>query len=37
MGLDAARALLGHKTLGITDTYVELDQALAIEAARKLG
>jgi len=37
MGLDAARALLGHKTLGITDTYAELDQALAIEAARKLG
>lgn len=23
--------------LGITDTYAELDQALAVEAARKLG
>jgi integrase len=37
MGLDAARAHLGHRSLGITDTYVELDQALAVEAARKLG
>ena len=37
MGLDAARALLGHRSLGITDTYAELDQALAVEAARKLG
>jgi hypothetical protein len=33
----AARALLGHRSLGITDTYAELDQALAVEAARKLG
>ena len=37
MGLDAARTLLGHRSLGITDTYAELDQALAVEAARKLG
>jgi integrase len=37
MGLDAARAHLGHRSLGITDTYAELDQALAVEAARKLG
>jgi hypothetical protein len=37
MGLDAARALLGHRSLGITDTYAELDQALAVEAARRLG
>jgi len=37
MGLDAARALLGHRSLGITDTCAELDQALAVEAARKLG
>ena len=37
MGLDAALALLGHRSLGITDTYAELDQALAVEAARKLG
>jgi len=33
----AARAILGHRSLGITDTYAELDQALAVEAARKLG
>jgi len=31
------RALLGHRSLGITDTYAELDQALDVEAARKLG
>lgn len=37
MGLDAARALLGHRSLGITDTYAELDQTLAVEAAQKLG
>jgi len=37
MGLDAAWALLGHRSLGITDTYAELDQAPAVEAARKLG
>ena len=37
MGLDAARALLSHRSLGITDTYAELDKALAVEAARKLG
>lgn len=34
---DAARALLGHRSLGTTDAYAELDQALAVEAARKLG
>jgi len=33
----ASRTLLGHRSLGITDPYAELDQALAIEAARKLG
>jgi len=37
MGLDAARALLGHKTLGMASHYAELDQALAIEAARRMG
>jgi hypothetical protein len=26
----------GHRSHGITDTYAELDQALAVEAARKL-
>ncbi len=33
----AARALLGHRSLGIADTCAELDQALAVKAARKLG
>jgi len=36
-GLDAARAMLGHRTLAVTDTYAELDQALAVETARELG
>ena len=37
MGLDAARAMLGHRNLKITDDYAELDQALAGKAAMKLG
>ncbi len=37
MGLDAARALLGHKKLAMTDDYAEIDKALAGEAARRLG
>jgi integrase len=37
MGLDAARAMLGHRNLKITDDYAELDQALAGEAALKFG
>lgn len=37
MAIDAARALLSHRSLGITDSYAELDKALAVEAARKLG
>lgn len=37
LGLDAARALLGQRSLAIADTYAELDQALAYEAAKKLG
>ena len=36
-GLDAARALLSHKTLGLTDTYAELDLGQASQAVRKLG
>ena len=36
-GLDAARALLSHKTLGLTDTYAELDLGQASKAVRKLG
>jgi hypothetical protein len=34
---DAARALLGCRSLSITDTYAELDQTLVVEAALKLG
>ncbi|MHC4694893.1 MAG: tyrosine-type recombinase/integrase [Planctomycetota bacterium] len=37
MGLDAARAMLGHRNLKITDDYAELDRALASEAALKYG
>ncbi|MHC4741060.1 MAG: tyrosine-type recombinase/integrase [Planctomycetota bacterium] len=37
MGLDAARAMLGHRNLKITDDYAELDQALAGKAALKFG
>jgi integrase len=37
MGLDAARAMLGHRNLKITADYAELDQALAGKAAMKLG
>lgn len=36
-GLDAARAILGHKTLGMTDTYGPIDERIAIDAARKIG
>lgn len=36
-GLDAARAILGHRSLDITDTYAELDQGLAVATAKKLG
>jgi integrase len=37
MGLDAARAMLGHRTLGMADNYAEIDQALAVEVAKRLG
>ena len=37
LGLDAARAVLGHRNLRITDDYAELDQSLAGKAALKLG
>jgi len=36
-GIDAARAILGHRCLTITDVYAEIDQAVAIEAASRLG
>ena len=37
MGLDAARAVLGHRNMRITDDYAELDKALASKAALKFG
>jgi integrase len=36
-GLDAARAVLGHRTPTITETYAEIDQAKAAEVMEKLG
>ncbi len=36
-GLDAARAILGHRKLGMADEYAELDLQKAIAAARKMG
>ena len=37
LGLDAARAMLGHQTLAMTDDYAEIDKTLAVKAARKFG
>jgi hypothetical protein len=37
MGRDAARALLGHRHMRITDDYAEIDERLAVEAARRFG
>lgn len=36
-GLDAARAVLGQHAPQVTEMYAELDQAKAVEVARKLG
>jgi integrase len=36
-GLDAARAILGHRSLAITEVYAELDQGLAADTIRQLG
>lgn len=36
-GLDAARAVLGHKSLAATDTYAELDTELASTVAATAG
>jgi integrase len=37
LGLDAARAALGQRSLGIADEYAEIDKGLAQKAAKKLG
>ncbi len=36
-GLDAARAVLGQRSLAIADTYAEIDDALAGRVAARLG
>jgi integrase len=36
-GLDAARAVLGHRTPAVTEVYAELDAGKAIEVAEKVG
>jgi len=36
-GLDAARALLGQKDLAVAEIYAEVDQSLAIQAAKMLA
>jgi integrase len=37
IGLDAARAVLGHRSPTITETYAEIDQAKAAEVMERLG
>ena len=36
-GLDAARAVLGHRTPAITEVYAELDMTKAAEVMERLG
>ena len=36
-GLDAARAVLGHRSLAVADTYAEIDLSLAAAVAAELG
>jgi integrase len=36
-GIDAARAVLGHRSLAITDVYAEIDVGLAEQVAREAG
>jgi integrase len=36
-GLDAARAVLGHRSPSVTETYAELDLGQAVEIMAKLG
>jgi len=36
-GLDAARAVLGHRTTAVTEVYAELDQAKAAEVMGRIG
>jgi integrase len=36
-GLDAARALLGHKSAKVTEEYAQIDVSKAVEVARQVG
>jgi len=36
-GIEAARVMLGHQHVGVTEVYAERDRAVALEVARKLG
>ena len=36
-GLEAARALLGHRTIGVTQLYAEMDDAIVREIAAQAG
>jgi integrase len=36
-GIDAARAILGHRSPAITEVYAELDQGQAVEIMAKIG
>jgi hypothetical protein len=37
LGLDVARAVLGHRSPQVTELYAELDLARAAEAMAKMG
>jgi hypothetical protein len=37
VGLDAARAVLGHRSPAVTEVYAELDQTKAAEVMERLG
>ncbi len=36
-GVDAARIILGHRSVSVTDTYAELDAQQAVEIAKRIG
>ncbi len=36
-GIDAARVVLGHRSLAITETYAELDRGQAVKIMEKVG
>ena len=36
-GIDAAKIILGHRSLAVTEIYAELDQSKAIEIMKQVG